>query len=252
MLIDADIGFRKGGRSTEGIQREGAASSVLLPRPTNELDTPFTLTREHVDLKPTLLKRPPLNLDSDGGGADLPRPLHGRQTRRGEGHPSRIDLMLLIAPALDVDDDAQIHVLDVAAHKMVTVQVDTVDRYGRSVGEVFLPDGSNLNKQIVGAGYAWQYKRYSKDPEYGVLEAEARAASLGLWQQKDPVPPWSWRRGERQASVALVKTEDFTCGGKQYCKEMTSCAEAKFYLKECALASLDGNKDGMPCESLCW
>ena len=49
------------------------------------------------------------------------------------------------------------------------------------VGEVFLPDGSNLNKQIVGAGYAWQYKRYSKDPAYADLEAGARVARLGLW-----------------------------------------------------------------------
>lgn len=69
---------------------------------------------------------------------------------------------------------AKRYVLDEAAHKIVTVQVETVDRYGRTVGEVFLHDGSNLNKQIVGAGFAWQYKKYSKDTEYSDLEKSAK------------------------------------------------------------------------------
>jgi hypothetical protein len=130
--------------------------------------------------------------------------------------------------------------------------VDTVDRYGRTVGEVFLPDGANLNKQIVGAGYAWQYKRYSKDPEYGDLEAEARTAKLGLWQDKNPIPPWQWRRGQRQAFSTQSTGKDFTCGSKHYCKEMTSCTEAKFYLNDCGAGRLDGNMDGVPCEAVCW
>lgn len=94
---------------------------------------------------------------------------------------------------------AKRYVLKVAAQKIVTVEVETVDRYGRTVGEVFLPDGSNLNKRIVGAGYGWQYKKYSKDPAYADLEAEARAAKLGLWKDKNPIPPWEWRR-ERRSS----------------------------------------------------
>ena len=43
----------------------------------------------------------------------------------------------------------------------------------------------------------------------------------------------------------------FTCGGKRYCGEMTSCAEARFYLTRCGLTRLDGDGDGIPCESLC-
>jgi endonuclease YncB( thermonuclease family) len=146
---------------------------------------------------------------------------------------------------------AKQYVLDVAALKIVTVQVETVDRYSRTVGEVFLPSGLSLNKKIVGAGYAWQYRRYSKDPEYAELESEAKAAKLGLWQDKSPVPPWEWRRGQRQASSIHITGQDFSCGSKQYCKEMASCAEAKFYLKECGLSRLDGNNDGVPCEAVC-
>jgi endonuclease YncB( thermonuclease family) len=170
-----------------------------------------------------------------------------------DGKAERIRLAQIDCPEKNqpYGQAAKRYVLDIAAHKVVTVEVDTVDRYGRTVGEVFFPDGSNLNKKIVGAGFAWQYKRYSKDPEYGDLEAEARRVRLGLWQGNRPVPPWEWRRGQRQASSIQVTGKDFTCGSKQYCKEMTSCEEAKFYLRECGLSRLDGDNDGVPCESLC-
>lgn len=116
-----------------------------------------------------------------------------------DGKAERIRLAQIDAPekSQPFGQAAKRYVLDVAALKVVTVDIETIDRYGRAVGEIFLPGGSNLNKQIVGAGYAWQYKRYSKDSEYAALEAEARAAKIGLWQDKGPVPPWDWRRGKR-------------------------------------------------------
>lgn len=42
-----------------------------------------------------------------------------------------------------------------------------------------------------------------------------------------------------------------TCGVKYYCKQMTSCEEAVHYLVDCGLTRLDGDGDGIPCESLC-
>lgn len=40
----------------------------------------------------------------------------------------------------------------------------------------------------------------------------------------------------------------FQCSGKIYCSEMSSCAEAKFYLSNCPGTKMDGNNDGIPCE----
>ncbi|MCI5148193.1 MAG: hypothetical protein D3916_02120 [Candidatus Electrothrix sp. MAN1_4] len=40
----------------------------------------------------------------------------------------------------------------------------------------------------------------------------------------------------------------FSCQGKKHCAEMRSCAEAKFYLKNCPGVKIDGNRDGVPCE----
>lgn len=84
--------------------------------------------------------------------------------------------------------------LKLAAQKIVTVQVETTDRYGRKVAEVFLPDGHSLNRELVHAGYAWWFRKYSNDQSIGELENEARAARRGLWAEPQPVAPWDWRK----------------------------------------------------------
>ena len=88
-------------------------------------------------------------------------------------------------------------VLDIAALKQATVEVKDTDRYGRTVGEVFLPDGRSLNRQLVTEGYAWWYRQYSNDVSLGALEAEAKAAGRGLWKDPNPTPPWEWRHGAK-------------------------------------------------------
>ncbi|MDO8828238.1 excalibur calcium-binding domain-containing protein [Methylophaga sp.] len=41
----------------------------------------------------------------------------------------------------------------------------------------------------------------------------------------------------------------FHCQGKEWCSEMTSCEEATFYLENCPNTKMDGDNDGIPCES---
>ncbi len=40
----------------------------------------------------------------------------------------------------------------------------------------------------------------------------------------------------------------FQCDGRTHCAQMTSCAEARFFLKHCPNVQMDGNNDGVPCE----
>ena len=40
----------------------------------------------------------------------------------------------------------------------------------------------------------------------------------------------------------------FSCEGKVYCSQMSSCQEAKFYINNCEGTKMDGNNDGVPCE----
>ena len=89
---------------------------------------------------------------------------------------------------------AKKYVLDVAAHEIVTVEARNKDRYGRTIGEVILPNGDSLNRLLISHGYAWHYKKYSKDPVLAELENQARKDKVGLWQDKKPIAPWDWRR----------------------------------------------------------
>jgi endonuclease YncB( thermonuclease family) len=70
------------------------------------------------------------------------------------------------------------------------------------VGFVIL-DGQDMNLEQLKAGMAWFYRYYQKELSlekrklYAQAEAEARANKKGLWQDKDPMPPWEWRRLHR-------------------------------------------------------
>lgn len=85
-----------------------------------------------------------------------------------------------------------------AFRKTVTIRVLDTDRYGRTVAEVILADGRILNHELVKAGFAWWYRDYApNDHNLRLLEEDARRNRLGLWQHKEPIPPWSWRRRGR-------------------------------------------------------
>jgi endonuclease YncB( thermonuclease family) len=81
--------------------------------------------------------------------------------------------------------------------QMVRVEVIDIDRYRRGVGRIFLGDRF-VNMEMVRDGFAWRYVTYDKPGEFTAAEAEAREHHRGLWADRDPVPPWEWRRAKRQ------------------------------------------------------
>ena len=134
--------------------------------------------------------------------------------------------------------------------KTVRIEVETIDRYGRTVGTIFLND-LNINKEMVKAGHAWVYVQYARDKTLFDLEKNARENQSGLWAlpEGERIAPWQWRRGKR--SIEKETNLSFQCESKTTCRQMQSCAEAKYYLINCGLTRLDGDKDGTPCESIC-
>jgi micrococcal nuclease len=57
------------------------------------------------------------------------------------------------------------------------------DKYGRLLAEIILPDGRNLNQELVKMGYAKHFKKYSTDARYAALEVNARVKKLGIWAE---------------------------------------------------------------------
>lgn len=150
---------------------------------------------------------------------------------------------------------------DMVFGKTVRVDQQDVDRYGRVVGRVFIGT-TDVNAEQVRQGMAWVYRQYARDKSLLTIEQEAKEARRGLWSDPHPMPPWEYRHGghERSREVAAPKRSErearagssaWQCGAKRYCGQMTSCDEARFYLTQCGVRSLDGDGDGIPCEALC-
>jgi endonuclease YncB( thermonuclease family) len=82
--------------------------------------------------------------------------------------------------------------------KDVTVQTHGYDKYKRTLDDVILPGGMNLNQELAKQGSCWWYRKYaSRDTVLEGLEKEAREAKKGLWADPQPVPPWEGQKSKR-------------------------------------------------------
>lgn len=91
---------------------------------------------------------------------------------------------------------------DLVFDRSVVIEWKKRDRYRRIVGRV-LVGGRDAGLEQVRRGMAWHYRKYESEQSpddrvrYGEAESSARNARRGLWQDKDPTPPWDWRRRGR-------------------------------------------------------
>jgi endonuclease YncB( thermonuclease family) len=90
---------------------------------------------------------------------------------------------------------------DLIEGRMVEVQQVDKDRYGRIVANVHV--GSvHVNREQVAKGLAWRYVQYDKKGEFTQVEQAAKKARKGLWADAKPMPPWEWRKSEKERKVA--------------------------------------------------
>ena len=86
--------------------------------------------------------------------------------------------------------------------KEVTLETYGLDKYGRTIADVLLPDGTNVNHTLVKEGWCWWYRNYAPgDTVLEGLEKEAQEAKRGLWVDPAPIPPWVYR----MATVRALK-----------------------------------------------
>lgn len=106
---------------------------------------------------------------------------------------------------------SQQHLADLVHGKTVTIHWNKRDRWKRIIGAVWVEPADcpgcghtlDAGRAQLSVGMAWWFRRYAKDQPreerhaYEFEEGEARARSVGLWRDPQPIPPWDWRSGKR-------------------------------------------------------
>lgn len=120
-----------------------------------------------------------------------------------DGQPEKVRLADIDCPEKSqaFGKNAKQYASDLCFGKTVTVtSTGKRDRYKRIIGTITTNDSVNVNQELIKAGYAWHYKRYSKNDELSSLEKKAREAHIGLWADANPKAPWEWRKERRKSS----------------------------------------------------
>ncbi|NQD79390.1 excalibur calcium-binding domain-containing protein [Pseudomonas sp. CrR14] len=55
--------------------------------------------------------------------------------------------------------------------------------------------------------------------------------------------------GSSAAARVSSSAGGFSCDGRTHCSQMRSCAEATYFLRNCPGTQMDGDGDGVPCET---
>lgn len=85
------------------------------------------------------------------------------------------------------------HLIAIAGDRVRLVDHGT-GRWGRTIGQVFTPDGVDLNRRMVTDGWAAVYPQYCDDRPYYRAERDARKLGIGIWSEPGGHQrPWAHR-----------------------------------------------------------
>ena len=147
----------------------------------------------------------------------------------------------------------------------VSLRVQAVDRYGRSVAEVIGNKGM-VNLAMVRSGQSFVYRQYLGRCDRGAYlaaERQAQTQRLGVWALPGGITrPWDfrhWGAGRRNAGAVpsagptsmpgISPQAVQPSGTKTTCKQIGSYARAQQLLRQ-GYSYLDRNGDGVACEGL--
>jgi len=77
---------------------------------------------------------------------------------------------------------------------------------------------------------------------YGFTRYQSHSP-VGTEAPGDPFPASTLSDREKAPAAS------FSCDGRKHCSQMHSCEEARLFLKNCPGMEMDGDGDGIPCES---
>jgi micrococcal nuclease len=191
-----------------------------------------------------------------------------------DGETIKVRLACIDAPESDQAPHGQASKDKLASLVPGEVELNIVDqdRYGRSVAEVYTPTGDFVNLEMVQSGNAVVYTEYlanCSDNAAPLLaaEQEAQSANRGVWADASFVMPWDYRQGVRAevpepepTAIATPSPTPLTpatdlpaCITSDCdCSDFSSWRQAQDVLESSPgdPHRLDGDKDGVACESL--
>ena len=148
-------------------------------------------------------------------------------------------------------------------------------QYGRCDSRVSFAERTFQPRPEVRGWVARTYW-YMRDT-YGIQISNQQNQLFTAWDRQYPVTDWERLRNrrivaiqgrgnpyvEKEAQPAPLPTpaandpvfdnegSGFTCSERKTCSMMRSCDEAIYHLQQCGNTRLDGNKNGVPCQSIC-
>ena len=85
------------------------------------------------------------------------------------------------------------HLARLCFQQRAALQPVEQDSYGRTVAHVRCGSTDVATAQVR-AGLAWVYTPYAESrPQLVALQRQARSSGAGLWSQKRPLAPWTYR-----------------------------------------------------------
>jgi endonuclease YncB( thermonuclease family) len=120
------------------------------------------------------------------------------------GQPGAYQQIKVRVAAIDAPESKQAyglrskqHLAQLCFRQQATLQPIQKDDYGRTVANVRCA-GQDVAAAQVRAGMAWVYTPYARQhPQLEPLQQRARAQHVGLWSQKRPQAPWTYRHRSR-------------------------------------------------------
>ncbi len=132
----------------------------------------------------------------------------------------------------------------------------TLDKYGRTLAYVILPDGTNFNEYMIREGYGYEYTYndpYRYQTQFKAAEESARTEKKGLWNPAACTPSTEATSPPAPLPIAAGSYE---CSKNTYnCTSFKTQQEAQAVFNACGgtandVHKMDSDNDGEVCESL--
>jgi len=120
------------------------------------------------------------------------------------------------------------------------------------------PDGKQRAVRVMrpgqrsaGRSAAPRERRHAEGRRLGGMLAILAAAGLGAYGYLQYTKRVALAEGSASDAPMQLSSPSsrYSCDGRTMCSQMRSCAEAKHFIRNCPNTQMDGDGDGVPCES---